>query len=178
MPFYIIRTTKGFYEGIKDGVPAFGADISYNTYICGRSLDEAQGDFEFHRDLITRSVGDVGVVLDTIRSRPLPPEKEDKPAPDITALSGAAASLQADGFIMSFKINPPPEGWRVLDYFGANLALLYDGERFAIRQADGKLVMPQKTEKANGVIISQWLILRDSKFWERTQKLFGGGTRC
>lgn len=67
------------------------------------------------------------------------------------------------------EVLKPPDGWRILDHFGKNLALLYNGEHFAIRNKDGSL-----TENMVGWIAAQaWSEIRGDTLTDRIMKLGG-----
>lgn len=150
MPFYIIKTNKGYYEGFRDNVPAYSPEITHKVWVCGTSEEEAYDDFDFQRDLIIGADGmETQPALITIKSKPAPPAE-----PEIA---------------LKFKVTAPPPGWRVLDFFGKHLALLTDGKSFAIRTKTNNDLYTSGKEAA-----IHWCIIREQLLKARMDKLVGG----
>lgn len=73
--------------------------------------------------------------------------------------------------MISSEVLKPPPGWRILDFFGKNLALLYDKQRFAIRYKDGSSKLYDSADEAAAV----WCKERTKILTERLSKLGGAG---
>ncbi len=69
---------------------------------------------------------------------------------------------------MISEVLKPPEGWRILDHFGKSLALLYNGEHFAIRDKDTSRLFEDGKTAAQ-----EWCSIRSKIFTARIEKLGG-----
>lgn len=68
------------------------------------------------------------------------------------------------------EVEPPPEGWRILDFFGRYLALMYNGTHYIIRTKDGYSRYDDNAEAAD-----MWCKLRSATLKARLKKLGGAG---
>lgn len=68
------------------------------------------------------------------------------------------------------EVEPPPEGWRILDCFGRYLALMYNGTHYIIRTKDGHEQYDNCTVAAD-----MWCKLRSATLKARLKKLGGAG---
>lgn len=151
MPFYIIKTARGYYEGFRDNVPAYSPEVTHKVWVCGTSEEEATEDFDFQRDLIIKADGlEAQPALIIIKKIPDPPD-----IPDIT---------------LTFKVDAPPPGWRVLDFFGRHMVLMTDGKMFAIR--DKHDIKPYTNGHEAAI---HWCWIREQLLKGRMDKLAGGG---
>lgn len=69
---------------------------------------------------------------------------------------------------MISEVLKPPDGWRILDHFGKSLALLYNGEHFAIRDKDTSRLFEDGRTAAQ-----EWCSVRSKIFTARIEKLGG-----
>lgn len=150
MPFYIISTAQGYYNGIKDGLPTFSAELTSDVYVCGTSKEEAEEDFDFQRDLIVRAEG-----VDT--------------KPQLISIKSKPAVRQSETLTIRSEVAAPPDGWRVLDHFGKYMALLYNGTHFAVRTKDSSRLYDNGKQAA-----IDWCMMRENVLKERIGKLAGG----
>ncbi len=104
-------------------------------------------------------------------------EAEDKPVPvlqesaDVPSEEAAApqkASPDSPYEQIVSDVLKPPGGWRILDHFGKSLALLYNGEHFAIRNKDTSRLFEDGRSAAQ-----EWCSLRSEIFMARIEKLGG-----
>ena len=151
MPYYIIKTTKGYYEGIRDNFPVYSPEVTYQTWVCGTNEEEATDDFDFQRGLI--------IGADGLEAQPTLIKRKSMPVPPADKV-----------LVLKYKVLAPPSGWRVLDSFGYHLALLTDGTRFAIRTENGIDTYTVGKEAA-----IHWCMIRENVFKMRVDKLVGGG---
>ena len=87
----------------------------------------------------------------------IPPEPQTVPLPEDSPYEKIIS-----------EVLKPPEGWRILDHFGKSLALLYNGERFAIRDKDtSRLFEDGRT------VAQEWCSIRSKIFTARIEKLGG-----
>lgn len=152
MPFYIIKTSKGYYNGFdKTGMfPTYSPEITHDVYVCGENEEEATDDFDFHRGLITAADGlETMPKLMAVKSKPAPPE------PSTVRIT--------------HTVEAPPPGWDIKDEFGAKLAFMTDGKRFAVRTGSGIEMFQTAKEAA-----VYWCLLRDQVFKARVDKRWGG----
>lgn len=86
-----------------------------------------------------------------------PPEPQEAPVPEDSPYEQIIS-----------EVLKPPEGWRILDHFGKNLALLYNGEHFAIRDKDTSRLFKDGKTAAH-----EWCSIRSKIFTARIEKLGG-----
>lgn len=110
MPYFIIKGEDGYYYGQgEDGRPRFEQELTSEVFICGTTTAEAQREYS---RIISVYLRGILTGLERRNSLPLPPEPP------------AAA---------------PKDGeWKVLDDFGRNIALLFNGKFFAIRRGNAE----------------------------------------
>lgn len=87
----------------------------------------------------------------------IPPEPQTVPLPEDSPYEKIIS-----------EVLKPPEGWRILDHFGKSLALLYNGEHFAIRNKDASRLFEDGKTAAQ-----EWCSIRSKIFTARIEKLGG-----
>lgn len=90
-------------------------------------------------------------------------------APEICRIREDVPDIQPQ-ISMNINLPAPPDGWKVLDFFGAALLLLHDGKRFAIC-CHGQMGSPID----NAILAAdEWCELRGRIVRERLSRLCGG----
>ena len=145
MPYFIIKGERGYYCGVDSFEnPRFSEELTHEVFVLGTSAAEAEQKYAALVDGVLR-----GIVTGVERrnSLPLPPEQP------------AAA---------------PKDGeWKVLDDFGRNIALLFNGKIFAIRRGNaesGDVEVYDDGVKA----WTDWCRMRQQVGLVRIKRLVGG----
>lgn len=112
----------------------------------------------------------VGIIRDSgYEGHPEPYYAEELIADEAPPVSADVQEKESAYITVTSEVMRPPQGWRILDFFGKHLALLYNGSHYAIRCKDSSRLFEDSREAAR-----EWCSVRDEIVTARLEKLSGG----